>query len=108
MHTFFRERPRVLIEGHDVDLEVEPTRPDELLEPLERGVHRAAFDPGHERLGHAGAGRQLPLRKTRPATSLSNELSGIHGSNIPETHRSDAPTSIVLMMLKHRAERETK
>src|SRR5436309_7853438 len=79
-HTFFRKRPRVLIEGHDVDLEIEPARPDELLESLERGVDRAAFDPGHERLGHAGARRQRALRKTRSAASLPNELSGIHGS----------------------------
>jgi hypothetical protein len=78
------ERPRILVKGCDMDVQVEPAGAHELKASAERGVHAPRFDPRDERLGYARATCQRPLGQVGSTPSLMHELSGIHGSD--DTH----------------------
>jgi len=87
--TLLRERPCIFVEGYDMDIEVETARPDELEQPLERGLDLPALDPGHQGLGYPRPRCKSALRDPGPTPGFTNELTPIHLPMIHVPHRTD-------------------
>src|SRR5919201_4764234 len=81
----------VLIERNEVDLEVEPSRPDELDDLLQGCGRLPGLDPSDGRLTHAGAPREGALGQGATKPSLPYELPASHTPMIRLTYRANQP-----------------
>src|SRR5205085_11534350 len=86
----FRQDRVVVVDGHHVDLEVEPGGPDEGRESLQRRGDLAGLDPCHGWLGDAGAGGELLLRHGGSPAGLPEKLTTPHAASIQGVHSLDA------------------
>jgi len=72
------ERPRIFVQGCDMDVQVEPARANELQTPTEGGVDFARLDPCDEGLRDPCASRERPLRKAGATSRFPDELPSLH------------------------------
>src|SRR5438128_6859858 len=85
-----RDQPLVVVVVRDeLDLQVEPRRPNEALQRPESRLLATALDPGDLGLRGTRTLRQLPLAQVRTGASFTNDRPRGHGKMIAETSSLD-------------------